>query len=324
MKWWFWLRLDGWMDGMEEEREWQFCPRSTHWMKLPQQSPHVSEAAGSANPKPWGFNSDWSRGWSYGCWKCTPPVNVSISLKLTLALTWWWWSGGAPLVSVRPRKSRVRRSVLCHLASSPDVNPPPPPIMYSVEIWLTCWWSICCRLMWPTDCPCWQAAAAPTVAALWRRAVADRCADVAVFDDVGWKNVVCSTGDDDIWWCATAAAWKWWWWASAFTWTTGLGLGFWGGSHGVRGICVGKCWVVGFEKGKRGWFAESLALSSANASQNALWVMKLSFLHVVFHANITHKFTTMHIYLYICYHQQLTNSEKKQWRKWVFIIMMNN
>jgi hypothetical protein len=48
------------------------------------------------------------------------------------------------------------------------------------------------------------------------------------------------------------------------------------------------CWVG---KGKRGWtkdgFAESLALSSANASQNALWVMKLSFLHVC-------------IYIYIC------------------------
>ena len=32
---------------------------------------------------------------------------------------------------------------------------------------------------------------------------------------------------------------------------------------------------MGFVKG----FVESLALSSANASQNALWVMKLSFLH---------------------------------------------
>jgi hypothetical protein len=47
-------------------------------------------------------------------------------------------------------------------------------------------------------------------------------------------------------------------------------------------LCGGaaeKCWVG---KGKRvvvGFVvAESLALSSANASQNALWVMKLSFL----------------------------------------------
>lgn len=68
-----------------------------------------------------------------------------------------------------------------------------------------------------------------------------------------------------------------------------LGLGFWGGSQGVREmwVCdgVGKWWVG---KGNRGWtavgfvvanwFADSLALSSANASQNALWFMKLSFL----------------------------------------------
>lgn len=58
------------------------------------------------------------------------------------------------------------------------------------------------------------------------------------------------------------------------------------------GMCVGKCWVG---NGKRGWtnwfvlpiwFAVSLALSSANASQNALWVMKLSFLHAVFYTNL--------------------------------------
>jgi hypothetical protein len=29
------------------------------------------------------------------------------------------------------------------------------------------------------------------------------------------------------------------------------------------------------------WWAESLALSSANASQNALWVTKLSFLQLI-------------------------------------------
>ena len=57
---------------------------------------------------------------------------------------------------------------------------------------------------------------------------------------------------------------------------------------------VGKCWDVG--KGKiRGWtvglsvvanwFAEILALSSANASQNARWVMKLSFLQYAQYEN---------------------------------------
>lgn len=80
--------------------------------------PHVSEAA-SANPKPWGFNSDWSRSYGGCCWNCTPPVNVSISLKSPCPT-----SPAPPLLSVRPRKSRVRWSVLCHLAISPDVKPP--------------------------------------------------------------------------------------------------------------------------------------------------------------------------------------------------------
>lgn len=70
----------------------------------------------------------------------------------------------------------------------------------------------------------------------------------------------------------------------------GLGLlGFWvDGPHGEE---KGKRWELGFwevgereEKGGGGrigflkGFVENLALSSANASQNALWVMKLSFL----------------------------------------------
>lgn len=53
-------------------------------------------------------------------------------------------------------------------------------------------------------------------------------------------------------------------------------LGFWVVEREGKG---GGCWVcgggsMGFAKG----FVESLALSSANASQNALWVIKLSFL----------------------------------------------
>lgn len=89
----------------------------------------------------------------------------------------------------------------------------------------------------------------------------------------------------------------------------GLGLGFWElGSHGLKemwwwvggfGKCLWCCWDENEnwdDAGNVGWaarfvggggganiiefFAESLALSSASASQNALWVMKLSFLYI--------------------------------------------
>lgn len=48
------------------------------------------------------------------------------------------------------------------------------------------------------------------------------------------------------------------------------GVGKWWDGKGNRG------WTVRFVVAN--WFADSLALSSANASQNALWFMKLSFL----------------------------------------------
>ena len=207
-----------------------------------------------------------------------------------------------------PRKSLVRLSVLRHVETSPDVNPP----RYSVEImWLAVPNSPTVK---PADWPCW-AAAAPTAAAFWRSAVAERWADDVAGLELGcvltWrlcKGEVISP----LWGCCGCGGrggkWRWdsglmRWWSGEFW--VGLVLGFWwdcSRSHGVREMVVKGgngvfgfvkccCWWVG--KGKReiwgviaavvvvavaNWFAESLALSSAKASQNALWVMKLSFL----------------------------------------------
>lgn len=50
------------------------------------------------------------------------------------------------------------------------------------------------------------------------------------------------------------------------------------GGFGLKG---NRGWIVTGFVVVANWFAESLALSSANASQKALWVMKLSFLFII-------------------------------------------
>lgn len=90
-----------------------------------------------------------------------------------------------------------------------------------------------------------------------------------------------------------------------------LGLGFWVWSQEEREIgfgfakgkkeekvvglvCGGRWWrgcTAAFVVAVASWLAESLALSSASASQNALWVTKLSFLwQCISEENLKHHF----------------------------------
>lgn len=123
--------------------------------------PHVSEAAGSPNPKPWAFNSEWSR--SY-VGNSTPPVNDSIFLTFTLASTLPPLPFPPPHSPVKPKKSLVSLSLFCHVARFPEAK-----LRYS-----------CGDIPVPLP-PTW-----PMMVAFWRSAVAERWADeVALFDEVG-------------------------------------------------------------------------------------------------------------------------------------------
>ena len=230
---------------------------------------------------------------------------------------------------VRPRKSLVSRSLFCHVERFPEAKP-----RYSGEIPAPTWGNepssaMCRRDMWDCEEPVNEMlAVAPTVAAFWRSAVADRCAEVGcVLTWKFWKGEVikffCCVGGG-----GGGCSWKncgemgdgiWRWWISGLIWSglwLGLlGLGFWGESHEVREMWVGGfgkcccCWWWVEKAGKKehgfcGWrlrswlvefITESLALSSAKASQNALWVMKLSFLKIKpnnlhYHQDMTHQF----------------------------------
>lgn len=196
--------------------------------------------------------------------------------------------------------------------------------MLSWVTWLLigccCWW-----WCWVTCC-CWSAptaaetaaagpvmAAAPTVAAFWSSAVAERCAEVAALEGcvctwrflkgeaimlLGWWRNEGEEEEEGLLLLLLLGIWKVW--ASGLMlWRRAaarlLGLGFCCEGSQLLGLMmlllvnwfwklccwVGKRkrdWTNGFVVLAICWFAESLALSSANASQNALWVMKLSFL----------------------------------------------
>lgn len=169
---------------------------------LAQQSPHVSEAVVSANPKPWGFNNAWlpRRRWSWWwyCWKSTAlPAYVSISLTTLTAP--FPWLQPLPSADVRPRKSLVRRSVFCHVTRSPDVNPPNVPNSAKPDEW---------------DCCC-PAAEAPMVAAFWSSAVADMATLEfgCVLTWRFWKGEVISWGlcwGDGVSWKRVGFRGKWW------------------------------------------------------------------------------------------------------------------
>jgi hypothetical protein len=83
--------------------------------------------------------------------------------------------------------------------------------------------------------------------------------------DAIWRSEVAGSGEVNVLDCALRSKFEF-----------GLGLGFVNGSHGENGckreLFLGGMMALSAGEGTR-------ALSSAKASQNALWVMKLSFLN---------------------------------------------
>ena len=222
-------------------------------------------------------------------WYSTPPVYVSISFTsmLTSTAPLSLPPSAPPLAStVSPRKSLVRRSLLSSLipiAESSWLTAPNSPVPSRVTWLVEC---CCCTTPTPTTAAEEQVMA-PTVAAFWSNAVADVA---ALEKGTGrlWRCWRSAGGEGKV----VGSLWKVW--ASGLMWRaeaillTMLGFSWDDEFQGLKLVTWfwKLCW---FGKRRRewssngfpavaNWVVDSLALSSANASQNALWVMKLSFL----------------------------------------------